>query len=336
MKKLYVITAMLLLSIAGQAQQVNFTKLKIKSGALGISCVNEDVSYICGELGYIGKTTDGGKTWTELNSSQDIRFQCIKFLDEQTGFVAGSLFSQRGYTPYEGGGLIWKTTNGGQTWEDISPPDSISTVTGIFPIDKDTLYMYLIDSPGFLLKSTNGGNNWDTIFETMGMVMTFYMFDNVGYMLVAFSEEGVYKTTDYGQTWLRVYETTYKSGLYYQYLTTSDMVFFHPDTVYVFAPDSLIYTTDGFVTSEKLLYPYPFYSWVKVKMFSNGDYCMITNRSVEGASFFGMVKGYYFYDDDVRNLTAVDGCSDSVFYIVDSYGSMYTNLILSRIRTAQV
>ena len=138
MKKLYILIAMLLLSIAGQGQ-VNFTKLEIKRGVFGISCVNEDVSYICGEWGYIGKTTDGGKTWTELSSSEDIRFQCIKFLDEQIGFVGGGLINQN----QNERGAIWKTIDGGQTWEDISPSDSLNTVSGIFPMDKDTIYIYI-------------------------------------------------------------------------------------------------------------------------------------------------------------------------------------------------
>jgi hypothetical protein len=142
---------------------------------------------------------------------------------------------------------------------------------------------------------------------------------------VSYTGAGVYKTTDYGQTWQQVYYGLY-SGLPYFDLTTSDMVFFHPDTVYVYAPDSLIYTTDGFITSEKIPYLSSYYNFVKVKRFSTGDYCMITYRSMTGSfSLSGKLKWRYFYDFDVYDLTAVDGCSDSIFYIVDNYGYIYTN-----------
>src|SRR5262249_33216953 len=94
---------------------------------------NPDVVYVAsaGHLfgaspdGGIYKTTDGGKTWTK-----------IKYIDENTGFTdivmdpsssrvlyAASYQRRRSGCCYNGGGpgsSIWKTENGGQSWERLA------------------------------------------------------------------------------------------------------------------------------------------------------------------------------------------------------------------------
>jgi hypothetical protein len=339
MKKIIILTSILLLFLAGKAQ-VNWTTLSIdtREDFQDISCVNENVTYVCGSNGYIGKTTDGGKTWTTLNQKMQVWLYAIKFIDEQTGFVGGANVKPNSRIPLDKGGIVWKTTDGGVTWQDITPPDSINVVEKIFPIDKDTLYIqqYLSSS---LLKSTDEGTTWDTVLLliTQGtdtnssrlfieIIMNFYMVDSAAYVTAVGQYTGtkIYKTLDYAKTWQEVY--MYPNILLNP--SSSDLVFFHPDTVYAYFSDSLLYTTDGFITYKRQAYfSHNFFDMIKVKRFSNGNFCLISYDRFSNPRYYyyGNVNGNSFYEENVFSLAAVDGCNDSIFYVLTPYGKVYTN-----------
>ncbi|MEI7733956.1 MAG: hypothetical protein WCI49_00760 [Ferruginibacter sp.] len=119
----------------------------------------------------IFKTTDGGKTWKK-----------VLFVNNQTGcsdlimepgnpavLYAGTWRIQR--TPYslesggDGGGL-WKSTDGGDTWKNISAnkgmPKGLWGIVGITvsPSNTDKIYALVENKDGGLFVSTDGGDSW--------------------------------------------------------------------------------------------------------------------------------------------------------------------------------
>ncbi len=117
------------------------------------------------------KTVDGGKTWKK-----------VLYVNNQTGcsdlimepgnpavLYAGTWRIQR--TPYslesggEGGGL-WKSTDGGETWKNISAgkglPKGVWGIVGVTvaPSNTDKVYAIIENKDGGLFMSTDGGDTW--------------------------------------------------------------------------------------------------------------------------------------------------------------------------------
>lgn len=117
------------------------------------------------------KTTDGGKSWKK-----------VLYVNNQTGasdlvmepgnpevFYAGTWRALR--TPYsmesggEGSGL-WKSTDGGETWNNISSkkglPKNVWGIVGVAvaPSNPDKVYAILENQNGGLYVSSDGGETW--------------------------------------------------------------------------------------------------------------------------------------------------------------------------------
>lgn len=56
------------------------------------------------------RTLDGGKTWESMRSGTSIDLAAVRFVNESVGFMTGS------------GEVIFKTTDGGTTWEPNKIP----------------------------------------------------------------------------------------------------------------------------------------------------------------------------------------------------------------------
>lgn len=118
------------------------------------------------------KTTDGGKSWKK-----------VLYVNNQTGcsdlimepgnpsvLYAGTWRIQR--TPYslesggEGGGL-WKSTDGGETWKNISAnkglPKGLWGIVGVTvsPSNTDKLYAIVENKDGGLFVSSDAGESWN-------------------------------------------------------------------------------------------------------------------------------------------------------------------------------
>jgi photosystem II stability/assembly factor-like uncharacterized protein len=119
----------------------------------------------------IFKTTDGGKNWKK-----------VLYVNNQTG--ASDLIMEPGNpstlyagtwrilrTPYSlesggDGGAIWKSTDGGESWKNISTnkglPKGLWGITGITvaPSNTDKIYAIIENKDGGLFASTDGGDTW--------------------------------------------------------------------------------------------------------------------------------------------------------------------------------
>lgn len=60
------------------------------------------------------RSTDGGKTWAQLNWPEDRNINDLRFLDSQRGYAIG-------WGPH-----IWRTADGGQTWQEIALPPMVT------------------------------------------------------------------------------------------------------------------------------------------------------------------------------------------------------------------
>ncbi|MDX1493469.1 MAG: hypothetical protein R3253_05395, partial [Longimicrobiales bacterium] len=165
---------------------VQFTDQPVFSiGAVAVAPSDSDILYLgSGEANnsrssYWGngiyKSTDAGETWTNvgLPESHHIGRVVIHPTNPDVVYVAslGPLYSEGGQRG------LYKTTNGGRTWEQVLAPEVEGRTIGVVdavmdPTDPNTLYAASYDKvrlpftfdlggPGSRLwKTTDGGENW--------------------------------------------------------------------------------------------------------------------------------------------------------------------------------
>jgi len=99
--------------------------------------------------------------WVLQFTSQDAAFNAIQFLNENTGYAVGQWVSP----PING--YIYKTTNSGLNWNNLTLPDSMRgyLLTNLCFLDINT--GFIIGETYHVFKTTNGGSNW-TIYSAQG------------------------------------------------------------------------------------------------------------------------------------------------------------------------
>lgn len=152
-----------------------------------ISFPSENVGYMVGYNGTFLKTEDGGKIWYLQNSPNGM-FKDVNFYDEQNGFITSSY-----------GNTLYKTTNGGTTWQSIILP-SYTTWHKIHFISSTA---YLLVGSNAIYRSTDAGLNWTFVTTP---VTSYTEWSDLSFVdsqngWVSGSNGKIIKTTDGGISW---------------------------------------------------------------------------------------------------------------------------------------
>jgi len=115
-----------------------------------IAFPSRDTGYICSQSGAILKTTNTGFNWVVVGVFNNTFLTDIYFINNQTGFVAGSR-------------KLLKTTNGGDSWDSLNTNGMMSQFCC-----SDVLFFN--SSTGFaaaqsIYKTTNNGQNWNEVLH---------------------------------------------------------------------------------------------------------------------------------------------------------------------------
>ncbi|MCK6612849.1 MAG: protein kinase [Ignavibacteriaceae bacterium] len=219
-------------------------------------------------------TTDSGysnnpsfkprSSWLALNSGITSNLNSLTFVNYGLGFAVGE------------GGVIIKSTDGGNSWERILPPDSLNFfdvryngVSSLFvtadggkmyksaddgltwlPVPtgiSETLFRiyfigngngYAVGSRGAMIRTTDNGLTWTRVITpTQSLLYSVHFFNSQSGMAVGWNGT-IIKTTDGGYTWRQLSAFTDK---YFRdiYLTGSD------EAIVVAAGGEIYRTTDG-------------------------------------------------------------------------------------------
>ncbi len=151
--------------------------------------VNENVGYATNYRSYVYKTIDGGNNWQlitgngGLNNSNSGIYD-VKFITENIGFVSG-------------GHKLFKTYNGGVTWENLGNHNfyNLQFLTSDIGYARENF-----TNNTKLYKTSDGGNSWSILHETNEEINSFhFVTQNVGYLV---GYDGmVEKTVDGGNNW---------------------------------------------------------------------------------------------------------------------------------------
>jgi photosystem II stability/assembly factor-like uncharacterized protein len=104
---------------------------------------------------------------------------CLKFLNENTGFIAGT------------SNTILRTTNGGNNWERVNYINGFLNFSSICFVNSNI--GYVAGSNGNIYKTTNNGINWFQLSSPSTKLYSILFAINHGYIV---GTGNILKTTD--------------------------------------------------------------------------------------------------------------------------------------------
>lgn len=153
---------------------------------LGIHFVNKDTGWACGDLGALIKTSNGGSSWTVIQTNETIPILKVRSYNGQVVIASGY------------GGTILRSTDGGETFVQVT-----SNVTGDLwglQMVNDTLG-WACGNVNSFSKTTDGGQTWQRIF-TPGYTSDYWWIDFLTEQYGFIAANGkVLKTMDGGNSW---------------------------------------------------------------------------------------------------------------------------------------
>jgi photosystem II stability/assembly factor-like uncharacterized protein len=193
-----------------------------------INFLNSTTGYAVGDDysndGMALKTLDGGLNWIRMGHYNYLN--SVFFVDINNGYMVG-------LHPYgAGSGMIYNTTNGGNTWGI----QSFEILHSVFFTDLKN--GFVVGSKEHILRTQDGGSNWAIVMssDTMLSLWSVHFPDkNIGY---AVGDLGIIlKTSDAGNTWM--FQT---SGVEKD---LRSVFFTSEDTGYVTGAGIIMKTTNG-------------------------------------------------------------------------------------------
>ena len=158
---------------------------------LGIHFVNKDTGWICGDLGAIIKTTNGGSSWTVSETNTNSLLLKIHSYDGQIVIVTG----------YDG--IILRSSDGGENFEQVlSGVGSSMDLWGVQMINHTLGWVCGLNQT--LLKTIDGGLTWFPVSAGLNQHYWSLDFLNEQYGMIACGNGAVLKTTNGGSSWTQI------------------------------------------------------------------------------------------------------------------------------------
>lgn len=195
-----------------------------------VSFPSNSIGYAVGYNGTVVKSSDGGKTWTELNIHYRKSLLTVHFFDENRGVAAGDnqfiiytgnggkswkkadcdcqtptsafmtmdFYDDRHGVAAGGQGVVAITKNGGHSWEQVDLPSSagINFAHMVSPKEIQVIAGHV------LFTSNNNGRSFEKHMTNIRNHVMAGKFYNEKIGLLVGSNGSLYKTTNGGQHWM--------------------------------------------------------------------------------------------------------------------------------------
>lgn len=171
--------------------------------------------------GGVYKSIDGGQTWQNKSNGLGNKGNNHAFMVKvhpKTGNLFCSITAFRNGTTFAVPGGIWKSTDGGENWTDISKSLDLRWPTGFAfdPNDENIIYLAASTAPQFdqggMYKTTDGGKTWKQMIKdaeiaksggtgySQEMFVTLHP-DHPDWVYLSSGSHGLWLSQDSGSTW---------------------------------------------------------------------------------------------------------------------------------------
>jgi len=144
-----------LFSFAVNAQTVKLLNSGSKASLRGLSVVSDKIVWVSGTAGSVGRSVDGGDTWTwtTVKGFEKADFRDIEAFDSSTAIIMG--IADPAY--------ILKTTNGGRDWKIVFQDTTKGMFLDAMEFWNEQSGIVIGDPMGdkiFIARTFDGGENW--------------------------------------------------------------------------------------------------------------------------------------------------------------------------------
>jgi photosystem II stability/assembly factor-like uncharacterized protein len=155
MKTIPALIALLIITSSSIAQQVEVLVEKLPASFRGLSVVSDDVVWVGGSKGTVGRSIDGGKTWTwtTVKGFEAREFRDIEGFDANTAVVLAIAEPAH----------ILRTTDGGKTWATVYENQKKGMFLDAMDFIDDlngTVIGDPVDGSFFIARTSDGGVTW--------------------------------------------------------------------------------------------------------------------------------------------------------------------------------
>ncbi|MBS1682503.1 MAG: oxidoreductase [Bacteroidetes bacterium] len=152
-------------SLAQMYQWKNIS-VNVKSSFRALSVVDDKVAWAGGSNGFIGRTCDGGITWSfnQVASFEKLDFRSVYAFDSLRAIIANA------GSP----AMILQTTDGGKNWKSVyknENKDAFIDGLDFWNEKKGMVYGDPIEGKMLLIKTVDGGNTWADLPEAQRPVL---------------------------------------------------------------------------------------------------------------------------------------------------------------------
>lgn len=185
----------------------------------GLSALSDNVAWVSGSHGFVGRTTDGGAHWdfTQVYPYDQAEFRDIEAFDENTAVVMSSTQPA----------ALLKTTDGGKTWNTIyeeNDPDVFLDGMDFRDDKSGVCFGDPVNGRFIILTTADGGSSWNRLDTSLcpeakpgvaGFAASGTSIQCIGSTRVIFATGGnaaeLYTTREIGKKW-KVIKTPMPSG----------------------------------------------------------------------------------------------------------------------------
>lgn len=162
MKKLFFVLLGLPVMVFAQKFELKQVASGTPTSMRGLSVVSDEVAWVSGSNGYIGKTVDGGNTWDwqRIKGYEKLDFRDIEAFDEKNAIVVNA-----GSPAY-----ILKTNDGGASWQEVyknTHKDIFLDGMDFWNANQGIIFGDPINHKMQLLMTINGGLSWVDISDQL-------------------------------------------------------------------------------------------------------------------------------------------------------------------------
>ncbi len=155
MKKSILVLCVCLCCLLADAQTVKMLNSGSKASLRGLSVVSDNVVWVSGSAGSVGRSVDGGETWkwTTVKGFEKTDFRDIEAFDKNTAIIMG--IASPAY--------ILKTIDGGENWKVVYENKDTSMFMDAMEFWNEQSGIVIGDPIGdkiFIARTFDGGETW--------------------------------------------------------------------------------------------------------------------------------------------------------------------------------
>ncbi len=171
--------------------------------AVTINSGNSQLAIAAGESGGLFRTTDGGNTWTHIDTLAPFRLNDVAFAEpgasnSQVVITTASKDAHIALADNVGG--IWQSTDAGATWSHIALP-ACSAPQNAYGIAYSGANRVYIATDCGLLRSEDLGSHWTVTLTVPARAVIVRQIGATNFLDVCTQDGGLVRSTDGGASW---------------------------------------------------------------------------------------------------------------------------------------